>query len=99
MSIALLIKFNKFNKIVCVSNKAKASFIDLVENREVQVINNSNNDAVVKLYYKVNKLDGVFNIIDTATDAISTFSDKIVDGITTGLTKVFKRKKKGDKNE
>ena len=33
-------KFSKFIDVICVSNKAKTSYIRLIENREVQVINN-----------------------------------------------------------
>lgn len=46
---------------------------------------------------KSNKLDGVFNIVDGATNAVAGFSDSIVSGITHTLSKIFKRKK--DKDE
>ena len=41
---------------------------------------------------KANKLNGIFNIIDTTTDAVSTFTDTIVNNITKGLSNFFKRK-------
>ena len=47
---------------------------------------------------KVNKLNGTFELIDTATDAIASFSDLIVDTIVGGLRKTFK-KKEGKKDE
>ena len=48
---------------------------------------------------KAQKLDGVFNIIDTATDTISSVSDKIVSGIIKGITGLFKKKGKSDEDE
>lgn len=42
---------------------------------------------------KVGKLDGVFNIIDRSTDAISTVSDKVIEFISGAITKLFLRKK------
>jgi len=48
---------------------------------------------------KVNKLNGLFNIIDTTTDAITSFSDKIIDGVSTGIAKLFSKKKGEDKDE
>ena len=44
--------------------------------------------------FKVNKLNGVFNIIDTTTDALSLASDKIVNFIANGVNNLFTRKKK-----
>lgn len=44
------------------------------------------------------KLNGVFNIIDGATDAVVGFSDSIVGIFTNGLNKIFNRKK-DNKNE
>ncbi|MGE5456439.1 MAG: hypothetical protein ACM3O4_04990 [Ignavibacteriales bacterium] len=44
---------------------------------------------------KVNKLDGLFNIVDATADTLSAFSDKIVNAIVSGITGLFgKRKKK-----
>ena len=48
---------------------------------------------------KVRKLDGLFDIIDNTTDVINTFSDKIANGISNGITWLVNRKKKGDKDE
>ena len=47
---------------------------------------------------KSSKLDGVFNIIDGATDMVAGFSDTIVNGITNGVEFIVNRKK-GKKNE
>lgn len=44
--------------------------------------------------FKVNKLNGIFNLIDTTTDALSLASDKIVNFIATGVNNLFTRKKK-----
>lgn len=42
---------------------------------------------------KSSKLNGVFTIIDGATDAVVGFSDNIVGFFTSGLNKIFNRKK------
>ncbi len=43
---------------------------------------------------KVQSLNGVFHILDYATDKIVSLSDKIVDGITFIIKKLFSKKKK-----
>lgn len=43
---------------------------------------------------KVKSLDGLFSVIDYATDKISLLGDKISDGITAIVKKLFVRKKK-----
>lgn len=49
---------------------------------------------------KVNKLNGVFNIIDITTDKIALLSDKFVDRVGALVSKVIYKKKKEDgKNE
>ncbi len=47
---------------------------------------------------KSSKLNGVFNIIDGATDVVSSFSDSVVNVISSGVDKLFTRKK-GKKDE
>lgn len=49
---------------------------------------------------KVDKLNGLFNIIDYTTDKLALVSDKMVDGVSYILKKVFfkKNKKKEEKN-
>ena len=47
---------------------------------------------------KQKKLDGLFDIVDGATDALSTISDKVVGTIVNGLVSLFSRKKK-EENE
>ena len=42
---------------------------------------------------KSTKLNGVFTIIDGATDAVVGFSDNLVGFFTNGLNKLFNRKK------
>lgn len=45
---------------------------------------------------KSTKLNGVFNIIDGATDAVVGFSDSIVGFFTNGLNKLFNRKRENE---
>ena len=52
------------------------------------------NRVVDDVNVKVNKLNGVFNIIDTTTDALSLASDKIVNFVANGVNNLFTRKKK-----
>ena len=42
---------------------------------------------------KSSKLNGVFNIIDGATDVVSSFSDSVVNVVSNGVEKIFNRKK------
>jgi uncharacterized protein YoxC len=48
---------------------------------------------------KVKTLNGVFEVIDIATDKLSLISDKIINGISGAIEKVFKNKKKKEKKE
>jgi len=43
---------------------------------------------------KVESLNGLFNIVDYATDKISLLSDSLISFITTALGKIFKKFKK-----
>lgn len=43
---------------------------------------------------KVSKLDGVFNIIDTTTDTLALFSDKLTDFAVSKIGNLFTKKKK-----
>lgn len=47
---------------------------------------------------KMKKVDGIFNIIDRATDFANSVSDKVINGISGTINKVFKRKR-GKKDE
>ena len=49
--------------------------------------------VVADISEKSSKLNGVFSIIDGATDVVSSFSDSVVNVISTGVDKVFSRKK------
>jgi len=57
-------KFGKFNKVVCVSNKAKESYTNLIENRDVQVINNYINAEEIK---KLSHENDELNLLDNYT--------------------------------
>lgn len=48
---------------------------------------------------KVGKLDGIFNIIDRSTDVVSMASDKMIDFISSAITKIFSKKKKKSEEE
>lgn len=45
---------------------------------------------------KVTSLDGLFSIIDMTTDKLSLLSDRMVDGITVLIKKIFSHKKRKD---
>lgn len=47
---------------------------------------------------KVNKLNGLFSLIDTTTDKLARVSDWIVDGVSSIVGKIF-GKRKGDSDE
>lgn len=48
---------------------------------------------------KVSSLNGVFSIIDATTDKLSLLSDRMVDGISLIIRKLFAKKKKKDKEK
>ena len=48
---------------------------------------------------KVGKLDGVFNIIDTTTDTLALFSDRITDFAVNKIANIFKKKKRKEEDE
>ena len=48
---------------------------------------------------KVKSLDGLFSIIDMTTDKLAMLSDKVVDGVSVFIKKVFRRKEDVIKNE
>ena len=45
---------------------------------------------------KVTSLDGLFSIIDVTTDKLSLLSDRMVDGITVLIKRIFGHKKRKD---
>lgn len=47
---------------------------------------------------KVSKLDGVFNIIDTTTDALALFSDRITDFAVNKISNIFRSRKKKEED-
>ena len=63
--------------------------------RSVKKIDNIIEDVNIKM----NKVDGVFDIIDKTTDYAATISDKIVGAITSFVGLLFKKKKGNDNDE
>ena len=53
-------------------------------------------NVVDDINVKVNKLNGLFSIIDLTTDKLALLSDKLVDCISSLVRKVFSRKKRKD---
>jgi len=68
---------------------------------------------VIKIVYSVNRINSIldsvemkmktvdkaFGAVDRLVDSFSAVTDKVVDGIATGISKVFNRKKKKTKVE
>lgn len=52
------------------------------------------NAVVDDIDNKQKKLNGLFNVVDGATDALSTISDKFVSAFMSAITGLFKKKKK-----
>lgn len=48
---------------------------------------------------KVNKLNGLFAVIDVTTDKLALLSDKLVDGVSSVIRKMFSRKKRKEIDE
>jgi uncharacterized protein YoxC len=57
------------------------------------------NKTLDEVNTKVEKLNGVFNIIDTTTDYLSLLSDKIVDKVTNVISSLFSKKDKKKEGE
>jgi len=56
-------------------------------------------EIVDDINVKVSKLDGFFNIIDYTTDKLVSISDSVVDGVSSLINRVFKRKKRKESEE
>lgn len=66
----------------------------------VKLINTMNkvNLIVDDINKKVDSLDGLFSIIDMTTDKLALLSDRMVDGITYLIKKLFKPKKRKEED-
>lgn len=56
-------------------------------------------NVVDDINVKVDKLNGLFNVIDYTTDKLALLSDKMVDGVSYIIKKIFKSKKNKNKEE
>lgn len=65
----------------------------------IKLINTINKTNIIleDAYNKTKSLNGLFNIIDSVTDTLSTVSDTLVASITNIVGKVFRRGKKKKK--
>ncbi len=66
----------------------------------IKLINTMNKIQVVvdDINKKVDSLDGLFSIIDMTTDKLALLSDRMVDGITYVIKKLFKPKKRKEED-
>ena len=62
----------------------------------IKLINTMNKiqNVVDDINKKVDSFDGLFSIIDNTTDKLALLSDKMVDGVTFLLKKIFKPRKR-----
>ena len=51
------------------------------------------NSILDNLEVKIKAIDKAFNAVDRVVDSLSLVSDRIVDGITLGISKIFSNKK------
>lgn len=67
----------------------------------IKLINvmNKMEQVVDDINTKVSSLNGVFSIIDATTDKLALLSDRMVDGISLIIRKLFAKKKKKDKEK
>ena len=65
----------------------------------IKLINTINKTNIIleDAYNKTKSLNGLFNIIDSVTDTLSTVNDTLVASITNIVGKVFRRGKKKEK--
>lgn len=64
----------------------------------IQLVDRANG-LITNLEEKANTLNRFFSMIDTVTDAVSGISDKMVDGISGFLMRIFSRKKRKESDE
>ena len=66
----------------------------------IKLINTMNkiNLVVDDINKKVSSLDGLFSVVDMATDKLALLSDRMVDGITFVIKKLFKPKKRKEED-
>lgn len=57
------------------------------------------NMVVDDIERKSKSLNGLFNVIDVVTDSLSLLSDTVVESITSGISRLFQRKKKKKKEK
>lgn len=67
----------------------------------IKLINTMNKiqNVVDDINKKVDSFDGLFSIIDNTTDKLALLSDKMVDGVTFLLKKIFKPKKRKEEDD
>lgn len=54
------------------------------------------NSLVDDVQKKSSKIDGVFTLIDSTTDYLNGFADKIIGGIVSVITNLFEKKRNGE---
>lgn len=64
----------------------------------IQLVDRANG-LIANIEEKANSLNRFFTMIDNITDAVSGISDKMVDGISGLLTRIFSRKKRKESDE
>ena len=66
----------------------------------IKLINTMNkiNVVVDDINKKVSSLDGLFSVVDMATDKLALLSDRMVDGITFLIKKIFSHKKRKEED-
>lgn len=57
------------------------------------------NSLVANLDDKINSLNRFFSVIDKMTDTVSLISDKMVDGISGFIMRIFSRRKRKEEDE
>jgi len=60
---------------------------------------NRMNSLLDQFETKMRKLDGLFNVVDTVTDSLSMVSDKLVDGVSHFIKKIFYKNKEIRKDD
>lgn len=64
----------------------------------IQMVDKANS-VISDLEKKSQSLNGLFNVIDNVTDAISLVGDKMVEGIAGFISRMFKKRKKVKEEE
>lgn len=86
-----------FTVILCVLGSILLIVLIVLSIKAIKTIGKIDH-LVDDIQMKSNKVNGVFDLVDTTTDFVNGFADKIVGGVVGVITNLFEKKNKGEDN-